>query len=186
MCLYAYTCPAGKNGTVISVDIVKCIMKSVRWFTGVMALLAATGSFAQTSLSDTSGDFVAARKYVFTPRQAQPLTGPVVNLLTGFSLVVKGDSVNCYLPYFGRAFAGIPYGSNSGGIEFAGIPKSYRSKAKKKGSYEITIVPPAEPGTDVRELNLQVTSSGYATLRVSSNNRQSISFTGVADPIRNK
>ena len=37
---------------------------------------------------------------------------------------------------------------------------------------------------DIQQLNLNLSRNGYGTLHINSQNRQSISFTGKADPIK--
>jgi hypothetical protein len=44
-------------------------------------------------------------------------------------------------------------------------------------------IKPKDAG-DVQQLNLNLSKNGYGTLLVNSQNRQSISFTGKADPIK--
>ena len=39
---------------------------------------------------------------------------------------------------------------------------------------------------DLYRLNLQITNAGYATLNVSSHNRQSISFSGIVKQLLNR
>ncbi|WP_414648326.1 DUF4251 domain-containing protein, partial [Dinghuibacter sp.] len=46
----------------------------------------------------------------------------------------------------------------------------------KKGGWEITIKP--KDNRDVNQINLSVSSAGYASLRVTSVNRQAISYSG--------
>jgi hypothetical protein len=50
------------------------------------------------------------------------------------------DTINAYLPFYGKAYS-IPYGSNEGGIKFTSTDFNYTLTPKKKGSWDITIIP---------------------------------------------
>jgi hypothetical protein len=55
-------------------------------------------------------------------------------------------------------------------------------KATKKGGWEIVLKP--KDVRDVREYFLSVSEKGYANLRVTSNNRQPISYSGVITALK--
>jgi hypothetical protein len=101
----------------------------------------------------------------------------VIQLNAGFDMKVLTDSINTYLPYFGRAYTA-DYGKG-GGINFTSSKFDYKLKEKSKGGWELMI----KPGDtkDVTQLNYSVSSNGYATLQVISNSRQAISFYGVIE-----
>lgn len=92
-----------------------------------------------------------------------------------YDLQVFPDSLNAYLPYFGRTF--IPGNNlNDQGIKFSSTKFTYESIARKKGAWRILI-----KTTDVKEsyrLILEINENGYATLSVRDNYRQPISFYG--------
>jgi hypothetical protein len=77
------------------------------------------------------------------------------------------------MPFFGRAYSGVGYGDT--GLHFTGKPDEFTIK-KQKNSYRITAS--VKGDNDYFRLNLSVTQQGYATLSISSNNRETISFTG--------
>jgi hypothetical protein len=64
-----------------------------------------------------------------------------------------------------------------GGIKFTSTANSYNVKDRKKGGWDITIVP--SDTKDVRQMFLSVSEDGYANLNVISNNRQAIRFDGI-------
>ncbi|MCF8363835.1 MAG: DUF4251 domain-containing protein [Prolixibacteraceae bacterium] len=118
---------------------------------------------------------VTAKDYVFMARSAHPMSMPVVNLTSEYDLKVSGDSVFVYLPYYGRAYR-VDYMSNEGGIKLDALHEEYSAKKDDDG-YEISFE--AEGDSDTYTFNLSVFESGYASLHVSSYNRQSISFNGI-------
>ena len=96
-------------------------------------------------------------------------------LTSVYDLKVSSDTVVSDLPYYGRAFVA-PIDPAEGGIHFTSTQFTYTIKEKKKGGWDVSIVP--KDIHDVREMQLSVSEAGYATLQVTSNNRQLITFTG--------
>ena len=94
---------------------------------------------------------------------------------------VWSDSINTYLPYFGRSYQA-SYGSTNGGINFTTTKFEYKLKEKSKGGWELTIRP--SDAKDINQLIYSVSKNGYATLQVTSNNRQAISFYGVIEKLK--
>jgi hypothetical protein len=116
------------------------------------------------------------RNFVFKARTASPVGGSITTLTTDYDLRVNNDTVRAFLPYFGRAFTA-PINPTNGGINFTSTNSVFQVKAGKKGRVEIVITPQDQP--DVRQLLLNVNEDGYASLQVTSNTRQTISFNGV-------
>jgi hypothetical protein len=118
---------------------------------------------------------ITAKDYIFMARSAHPMSMPVVYLTSEYDVKVKGDSVFVYLPYYGRAYQA-DYMSTEGGIKLETSYNEY-SFEKDDNGYEISFE--AESDADKYTFNLSVSVSGYASLHVSSYNRQSISFNGI-------
>lgn len=135
-------------------------------------------SQAQETNEATLKNLLTTKSFVFKAQSAWPLQGTVVQLTAGFDMKLMNDSINTYLPYFGRSYqAG--YASNNGGISFTSTKFEYKLKEKQKGGWELTIKP-----TDAKEINqliYSISKNGYATLQVTSNNRQAISFYGIIE-----
>ena len=117
---------------------------------------------------------VEEKQYVFSARSANPTGGRSINLTSTYELKVYGDSVICDLPYFGRAFTATA--ATGGGISFTSTNVEYTSTDAKKGGWDIKIKP--KDVSDIREVNLFISPSGYSTVTVTSNSRQSISYYG--------
>lgn len=119
-------------------------------------------------------------RFKFEAQQANPLRPNIISAnlrqLNGYyGLSLSKDSLKCYLPYFGVARQA-PYNSNDNGLDFISTDFSYDKVEKSDGSYEITIVP---NDTDkANKLYFTISENGSATLNVTSNNRDPISFTG--------
>jgi hypothetical protein len=119
---------------------------------------------------------VDAKRYTFLANYVLPQRGGGRQLTSEYDLRVTPDSVISFLPYFGRAYFDVPYGGGDGGIKFTSTKFTYEKKEKKKGGWEITIIP-----SDVKNLSrllLYISPEGYASLSVNSVNRDFITFDG--------
>lgn len=141
------------------------------------AILCATQLMAQENNETALKNLLSTKTFVFKAQSAWPLQGTVVQLNPGFDMKMLSDSINTYLPYFGRSYAS-SYNGN-GGINFTSTKFEYKLKEKSKGGWEIVIKP--SDAKDINELIYSISSNGFATLQVTSNNRQAISFYGVID-----
>jgi len=120
--------------------------------------------------------------FLYIPNNAQPAQGRTINLDNSFSLKVKNDTIEAYLPYYGRAYTA-PIDATNLGIKFTSTDFEYSSIMKKNGTYDIKIEP-----KDINNQHLQgiilylnVSNSGYGSLNVQSTNRQNISFYGTLE-----
>lgn len=119
-------------------------------------------------------NFIKTKEFVFKAQTVLPMTGMSRQLTSEYDVRFLGDSVVAYLPYFGRAYSA-GYGEG-GAIDFTSTKFEYKVKERKKGGWDISIKP--QDAKDVQALNFTVSENGYATLQVTSNNRQSISYNG--------
>lgn len=116
---------------------------------------------------------VNAQEFTFRAQTANPMSGRTVPLTGGYDLIIKPNSIDAALPFFGRAYAPVLV---TGGINFNSKRFQYSATATEKGGWEILIRPEDVP--EVQELRLNITADGYATLHVTNTNRQAISFYG--------
>lgn len=121
---------------------------------------------------------VEAKRYTFVAQTAIPMRGRTVQLTSLYDLKIAGDSVIAGLPYYGRAYSA-PINPSDNGINFTSVSFDYKSTYRKK-RWEISIKP--KDIQSVSEMNLIIYSNGRATLQVTSNNRQPISFNGMLSP----
>lgn len=166
-----------------------------------LLLFAAAPVMAQTDKATTER-IINAQQYVFVATTAYPMNVTDMNavlsrmpgansaggsiILTGsnYDLRVTKDSLETFLPYYGRSYVA-RIGDNEGGIKFKSKDFSYKLDTRKKGGWVITMKP-----KDVKDkynsnyiLTLTVTTAGYASLTVTSNNQQPINFSGyLAEP----
>ncbi len=137
---------------------------------------------AQTPKKDREAKQVAdikkmvdARAYIFMAEFANPMSGGNRSLTSGYDLTVGKDTLIAYLPFFGRAYVA-PIDPTEGGIKFTSTKFEYIAKPLKKGGWEITFKP--KDTKDVRQMFLTISENGYATLYITNNDRDAISFQG--------
>jgi len=118
---------------------------------------------------------IAERDLRFIAQFAYPMGGSSIFLTSEYTLDIEENKVSAYLPFFGRAYY-VEYGSREGGIKFSEEASSIEWKKDKRDYVAIMEV---KTQKDSYRLRLTITSSGFATLDVNSNNRQSIRFSGI-------
>ena len=167
-------------------------MKTFKKLFTLLILFSTVQAMAQTD-KETTAKLVADQHLVFNATSAMPLANAEVTAvlnrmqngsgggmiqLSGsqYQLKINKDSVEAYLPYYGRAYTASMNPDDSG-IKFKSKKFSYKTTKKKKGGWIISIAP--KDAKEVQNLILSVSESGYAVLNVTSTNRQAISFNGV-------
>lgn len=128
-------------------------------------------------------NLVDSQSYVFKAQSALPMTGRTRQLTSDYDLKVTKSSIVCYLPYFGRAYSA-PIDPSKGGIQFTSKDFDYTVTGRKKGGWDVQIKP--KDYRDVQQLSLSISQEGYASLQVTSTNRQMISFNGYITAIKQK
>jgi hypothetical protein len=118
---------------------------------------------------------VQSKHFVFKAQSVMPQGMASRQLTSEYDVRISNDSVITYLPYYGRSYSA-PAPGEEGGFKFTSTNFDYKAKATKKGGWDIHIRP--HDAKDVRDLFLSITTSGYASLQVTSDNRQAISFYG--------
>jgi len=135
----------------------------------------AAADFEQTAALIESGSFQ------FIIRSASPSGGRTIQITSPYSLKAKEGIFEAYLPYFGRAYSG-GYG-DSGGIEFNGEPKDLELN-RNDSKQEISVSFAIQSDKDSYNVKLNVGSSGYGTLVISSQKRQTITYSGLAGQLK--
>lgn len=140
----------------------------------------ATGIQAQSSGENAIAAAVAARQYQFEVTMIRPSKGGQRSMTGGYTLKLAHDTLSCDLPYMGRVYQA-SMNSDDAGIKFRSTQFEYKTADRKKGGWNITIKPKDQ--RNVGAMNLTVFDDGSATLDVTSNDRQPISYSGHISPI---
>ena len=94
---------------------------------------------------------------------------------TDFYLELRNDTLRSYLPYLGQAHVA-PMMSHSQGLSFEAPLRDYQEKAAGNGSRQIDL--DVRTQEDLLHYTIEVFDTGKAAIRVSSLNRDPISFDG--------
>lgn len=121
------------------------------------------------------GNMINARAFTFIAERVNPMRGTSRNLTSVYDVKINKDTVDCYLPYFGRAYQA-PIDPSKGGIMFQSLNFSYNVTLKNKDEWEIYIDP--KDNSQVQQLIFHVFGNANATLNVQSTHRDPISFYG--------
>ncbi|GMQ25447.1 hypothetical protein Aoki45_21290 [Algoriphagus sp. oki45] len=143
-------------------------------FTFLFFLLFSAFSIAQQTDTEKLKEGVDSKTFVFEARQASGARGRMIQLDPGYTLDVSSKKVIGDLPFFGRAYQSTP-GADTG-LKFDFSEFEYEVKDRKKGGWDITISPKEQ--SDVRSVYLTIQKNGNASLRIISNSKDSMSYTG--------
>jgi hypothetical protein len=135
-------------------------------------------TFAQETDAEKLQQAIESKTFEFVVHQASGMRGRTIQLTSGYTLDMNPEKVKADLPFFGRAYSATP-GSTDGGIKFEFTDYAYKIKPRKKGGWDITIEP-SEPN-DVRFVYLTIQKTGNASLRITSNNKEGMSYSGVVN-----
>lgn len=119
---------------------------------------------------------LAGKDYTVAIQFMIPSVGASRNV-SNYSIKVNGDTFVSYLPYQGRAY-NLPYGGGQG-FDFTAEIDEYQDVVQKNGNHEITIRLHNDEDTFVYLLS--VSPDGNAYLKVTSRNRENISYSGQLD-----
>lgn len=162
-------------------------MKKLVFFTGLVLLLLIT--FAGCKSTDTGLsrqesatkyiEAIKQGKFTFTADRVIPRRGSSRYLTGSYSVKVADDTLDVYLPYFGRAYSA-PFNPTEGGFKFVSTDFDYSVKEQKNGMYEVKIVPNDIKNADIRGtvLLFALGDNGYASLTVTSDKREPVGFSG--------
>ena len=158
-------------------------MKARDIFRKAVFILLMAFSFGVLHAQDEAAikSLVESKRFAFKVQTIMPLSGNVRQSLNEYDIQLYGDSLISQLPYFGRAFTA-PMPGERGGFYFTSTDFDYSVKARKKGGWDIILKP--KDVKDVSEYSLSISEKGYANLRVTSNNRQPISYSGVITALK--
>ena len=167
-----------------------------RFLVFALGLLILIGCKSTSTIAeiDNLKKVVANGNYEFVATEAKPMLIAGVTGLQSFMpqgsnwgsinlngntnfLIVKNDSIHLDMPYFGERRMGNAYSTDNVGLKFKGKAEDITTRFNsKKNSYIVTI----ETKTTNEFLNLTLTlfANKFATLKVVSNQRSFINYSG--------
>ncbi|MBG9377795.1 DUF4251 domain-containing protein [Panacibacter sp. DH6] len=163
-------------------------MRSYLFYCFFILLLIPVSDYAQQTVDTTEMSATAKllwkKTYQFTATTVQPMTGRERNVAgNNYTLKVSAASVIADLPYFGKSNTA-PIGTSDVGMKFSSLDFAYSSQELTKSREQVTIKP--KDIQDIQEIYLIVYPDGTADLRISSMNRQPISYRGKIEALQTK
>lgn len=121
-------------------------------------------------------------RFVFIATRAFPQGWSSVDLTTNQNYIrFSPDTIESYMPFFGRAYA-VEYGGGEG-LKFKGAAVDYKVERKNTG-YEVSTS--VVTVSDNFRIFLKVSTEGSASLYLNSNQRSHISYDGaISEPEQN-
>jgi len=119
---------------------------------------------------------IESGSYVYTIQSINPTGARTIQATSLYTMKAVNGNYEASLPYFGRSYQA-SYGGD-GPIEFSGAPENLEiTRNDKKNSVNVTFSIKGEK--DIYRISLSVGYSGYGTLTVLPQNRQTISYYGL-------
>ncbi len=173
-------------------------------YTGLFAIVLGCGSNKAFTEQDNQAyqnlqDLVASKSLEIISNSAMPMAsvafsrvansnilGPGnnagnIDLTTNSNyLIIKGDSIRGFLPYFGEQNFGGAYGGNHTGIEFNNVPKDYQvTHNAKKHVVDISFnISDQYRNNDLYTIMITLYPNYRSEIRVQSTTRTSIQYNG--------
>jgi len=125
---------------------------------------------------------VDSKTFVFNARNANPMKGRSINLTSEYDVKITKDSIFSYLPYYGVAYTA-GYGGTESPMIFNNSFEKYEMEKTKQG-YLIKVS--TKNSNDRLEFSFNISETGSTNLNVTSINRQSISYYGNVEKVKEK
>ncbi len=125
---------------------------------------------------------IQSSHWVFSAQRASGDIGRSRQLTTDYSVMLRGDTMVSYLPYYGRAYAGVAGVETKSVLDFTSAQVNQSTSLNKKNTTVVTI----KPGdyTEVQSYTFTIFNNGRAELSVLLVNRSPISFSGNISPLK--
>lgn len=143
---------------------------------GCLMLASCAASQISKAEKNRLSAMIQAGHFIFKAQKAMAQNGYSRVLTSDYTLTVLKDSINTWLPYFGRAYRA-PMDPSEGGIHFSSTDFSYHMTERRKSGWQVEIIP-HDHKDQVDKMQLTITPSGYGTLQVISTHRSPITFYG--------
>lgn len=119
---------------------------------------------------------VESKEYEFVAVMAYPQGTRNIDMTTNSNFLrFQKDTIHSEMPFFGRAYSGVGYGSGGGGLDFKGAIKDY---SIKKGKKSYTVKANVRGDSESYSVLLTVYFEGSASLSINSSNRSPITYRG--------
>jgi hypothetical protein len=124
---------------------------------------------------------IDSNNWVFTVQQVMPIYGRARQPNGNYTVVCKDQKLEVYLPYFGRATAGVDVYTGRGPLDFTADKPLIKKQQIKPGEWRLQV----EPGIrEVQTMDFTFYTNGTAHLAVRMSSRSGISYSGTVGPLK--
>ncbi|MEO7983040.1 MAG: DUF4251 domain-containing protein [Bacteroidota bacterium] len=124
---------------------------------------------------------IDSSRWIFTPISVSPQYGRSQPVNGNYSVTYSKGKLIVYLPYFGRAFTAVDYGSSKSPLDFTSIDFGENKSQGKGDRWDIVIKP--RDYKEVESMNFTFYSNGNANLDIVLASRSGIRFMGKLAPL---
>lgn len=122
-------------------------------------------------------NLLEARQFVVMVGSMRPMSAPTIQVSQGQKLIVRDNSVSCYLPYVGSG-QNVGYGASGyKALNFTGTMTDYKVEYPKDDLARVTFK--IENGDDLYRFHIEVFMNGKTTIDVDPRGRDAISYSGM-------
>jgi len=156
-------------------------------FSLVIILSGCSASSSTAKKEQKAADFertaalIESGSYQFIIRSASPSGGRTIQISSLYTMKTIDGNYEAYLPYFGRAYSA-SYGEE-GGISFNGEPEELKI-TRNENKYKISVSFNIRNASERYSVSLDVGASGFGSLVINSQKKQSISYSGQVDILK--
>lgn len=119
---------------------------------------------------------IRSDRWVFVAQSANAQGGRSRQIDTRYEVRFSRDTLQCYLPYFGRSFSGAGAFSSGSPLDFRSTDLSIEKEELKNGGVRLKVKP--RDITSVQFMIFELFESGASSISVTLTDRTPISFNG--------
>jgi hypothetical protein len=131
---------------------------------------------------DETREAILSDNWVFVAQTALPQGGRSRVLDSRYDVRLGRDTLNSFLPYFGRSFSGAGVMGNSNPLDFRSMKFTVDRQELKKGGWRVTIRP--NDVQAVQSMTADLFDNGSASMNVTLTDRTPMTFQGRVEPRR--
>ncbi len=155
------------------------------FISGIYMLLFSAGCTTGKQVTATASTeeittAIQSDRWQFTANTVMPQTGRSRPANDMYDVQFTKDSMQVYLPYFGRSYSSAGAMNNKGPLDFITTSFSFNKVQNNKGGWDITVKP--KDNNEIQSMSFTLYDNGSAQLNVLLTNRSPISFSGIVSP----
>jgi hypothetical protein len=157
-------------------------MKFTKLNVVITILFFAALPVSKAACQDDIKQAILSDQWIFVAQSANPQGGRTQFLTSRYEFRKAKDTINSYLPYYGRSYSAAGSMTNSNPLDFKSTDFSLEKEEKKKGGWKVTIK--LKDVNAIRVMIFELYENGSANLSVTLNDRSPINFLGNVEALK--